>query len=111
MARRSNGAIRTDVETKMQRIVLLIFIACLSLVSFSESPKTPAKESSVVYVYISASKSAKCYHASPKCQALRKSRKVIKIDLKEAQKSKKACKHCYYPSSPLPKREYLEDPY
>ncbi len=94
----------------MQRFVILIFISFLSFASFPECPKTPAKESSVVYVYISASKSAKCYHASPKCQALRKSRKVIKIDLKEAQKSKKACKHCYYPSSPVPKRDYLEEP-
>ena len=67
------------------------------------------KKQQVIYVYVSASKSAKCYHASPKCQSLRKSRKVVKLSLSEAQKSKKACKHCYYPSSPVPNRNYLED--
>lgn len=96
----------------MQRLITVLFISLFSLTTFSESQNHSEKKQQVVFVYISASKSAKCYHASPKCQALRKSRKILKVSLSDAQKTKKACKHCYYtPSHKFPaNRSHLDEP-
>lgn len=94
----------------MQKILVFILFLIFSCPQFS-AVSTPSKESEkVVYVYISTAKSAKCYHASRKCQSLRKSREIIKVKLSEVQKSRKACRHCYTPSSPLPARDYLDEP-
>ena len=93
----------------MQRFLVILFISIFAFSTFSENSKPSVEKQQIVYVYISTSKSAKCYHASPKCKALRKSRKVVKLTLSEAQKSKRACYHCYYPSSPIPNRDFLED--
>lgn len=94
----------------MQKFLTFIFISLILFLPFSAGSKVTPKKEQVVYVYISTSKSARCYHASRKCQSLRKSRKVVKVKLSDVQKSHKACKHCYTPSSPLPSREYLEEP-
>lgn len=90
----------------MQRFLVILFISLFAFSSFSESSYASGKKKHVVYVYMSVSKSAKCYHASPKCKALRKSRKIVKLTLSEAEKNKKACKHCYYPASPIQNRDY-----
>lgn len=94
----------------MQRLLTFILLTLFLFLPFSAGSIDAPKKEHEVYVYISVSKSAKCYHASRKCQSLRKSRKVVKVKLSDVQNSRKACRHCYTPSSPLPARDYLEEP-
>lgn len=98
----------------MQKALVLIFFVLFAFPSFNAIASAPKESEKVVYVYISSSKSAKCFHTSPKCHSLRKSRKIVKVPLADAQKSKKACQHCFYKKQvhlpKPPKRHVLEEP-
>ncbi len=47
--------------------------------------------SSIVYI----TPNGECYHSTPKCRTLRRSKQIKSIDIKEAQKTRRPCKVCH----------------
>lgn len=96
----------------MHKVIKLLLISIFVFLPFSAGSADTPKQKQEVYVYISMSKSAKCYHASRKCQSLRKSRKVVRVKLSYVQNKRMACKHCYTrtKNTPTTDRDYLEEP-
>lgn len=47
--------------------------------------------SSIVYI----TPNGECYHSTPKCRTLRRSKQIKSLDINEAQKTRRPCKVCH----------------
>jgi len=47
--------------------------------------------SSTVYI----TPNGECYHSTPKCRTLRRSKQIKSVDINEAQKTRRPCKVCH----------------
>jgi hypothetical protein len=79
----------------------LLFLTCSTLSAGSPTAQTSQQPQ---FVYVSASHSAKCYHATSDCWSLKCSSSINKIPLSKAAASKRPCRICRPAALPTKKQ-------
>jgi hypothetical protein len=93
MARKCNVTIREASDIR-KRIILILSLVLLFNIQMDAENKIDNDQSKVQFVYVSNSTYAKCYHLNQNCISLNHSKKISKIPITEAKKTKRPCKNC-----------------